>query len=56
MIEYTYDNSANVSIKIFELGLKDKFGEDVDYVVRYLEFLIGINDDKSMLSFSLFSD
>jgi cleavage stimulation factor subunit 3 len=46
MMEYHSNKDASVAIRIFELGFK-LFSEEVDYVVRYLQFLISINDDTS---------
>jgi len=44
MIEYHTNKDSSVAIRIFELGFK-LFSEEVDYVVRYLQFLLSINDD-----------
>ncbi|KAF8320076.1 Suf-domain-containing protein, partial [Clavulina sp. PMI_390] len=44
LMEYHASKSGDVSTKIFELGMK-QFGTDVDFVIRYLGFLISINDD-----------
>ena len=43
MIEWQYDKSDKPARNIFELGLK-KFLTSPDYVERYAEFLIGVND------------
>jgi len=40
--------------RIFERGL-DFFGDEIDYVLRYLSFLISINDENSKFFFFLFS-
>ena len=40
-----------MAIRIFELGFK-LFSEEVEYVVRYLQFLLSINDDTSALPLS----
>lgn len=45
-MEYHATKTAEVSTKIFELGMK-QFASDVEFVVRYLGFLISINDDTS---------
>lgn len=45
-MEYHTNKDAAVAIRIFELGLK-QFSEDVDYVIKYLQFLLSINDDNS---------
>ncbi|ORY33805.1 hypothetical protein BCR39DRAFT_519303 [Naematelia encephala] len=44
MMEYHSNKDASVAIRIFELGWK-LFAEEVEYVVRYLQFLLSINDD-----------
>jgi len=44
LMEYHCTKSSDVAGKIFELGLKS-FGDNVDFVLRYLGFLISINDD-----------
>jgi len=46
MMEYHVNKDSSVAIRIFELGLK-MFSEEVDYVVKYLQFLLSINDDTS---------
>ncbi|ORX39874.1 hypothetical protein BD324DRAFT_667355 [Kockovaella imperatae] len=46
MLEYHSNKDSAVAIRIFELGFK-LFSEDVDYVVRYLQFLLSINDDSN---------
>lgn len=46
LMEYHATKTADVSTKIFELGMK-QFATDVDFIVRYLGFLISINDDTS---------
>lgn len=46
MMEYYWNKEGEVATKVFEFGLR-RFGEDVDFVVRYLDFLIKINDDSS---------
>lgn len=48
MMEYHANKDSGVAIRIFELGFK-LFSEDVEYVVRYLQFLLSINDDTSEL-------
>lgn len=47
LMEYHCTKDAVVATKIFEIGLKT-FGEDAQFVVRYLGFLISINDENSM--------
>ncbi|WVQ71644.1 hypothetical protein IAR50_001184 [Cryptococcus sp. DSM 104548] len=46
MVEYHSNKDPAVAIRIFELGLK-LFAENVDYVVRYLKYLISINDESN---------
>lgn len=45
-MEYHWNKEPKVATNVFELGLKT-FSENVDYVLRYLEFLINTNDDTS---------
>lgn len=51
-MEYHCTKAADVATKIFEIGLK-QFAENIEYVVRYLSFLISINDDNSTFSGAL---
>lgn len=51
-MEYHVNKDSAVAIRIFELGFK-LFSEDVDYVVRYLQFLLNVNDDTSEFLFFL---
>ncbi|KZT55980.1 Suf-domain-containing protein [Calocera cornea HHB12733] len=44
LMEYHCTKASDVAGKIFELGLKS-FGDNADFVLRYLGFLISINDD-----------
>jgi cleavage stimulation factor subunit 3 len=44
LMEYHCSKDVAVATKVFELALKT-FGEDEAFVVRYLEFLLSINDD-----------
>ncbi|KAI8451386.1 hypothetical protein BY996DRAFT_8534553 [Phakopsora pachyrhizi] len=46
MMEYYWNKEASVATKVFDLGLKT-FSEDVDYVLKYLNFLITLNDDSN---------
>ena len=50
-MEYHCSDDKTVASRIFERGL-DSFGEEIDYVLRYLSFLISINDENSKKSFS----
>ena len=45
-MEYHCNTDSNIATKILELGLK-AFPEDVSFAVKFLEFLIQINDDSS---------
>lgn len=49
-MEYHFTKATDVATRIYETGLK-QFGEDAEYVIRYLKFLISINDENSTLSF-----
>lgn len=54
-MEYHCSKDPSVATRIFELGLK-VFGEKIEFVDRYLSFLITINDDQSELqSFGILS-
>jgi len=44
LMEYHCYNDKTIASRIFERGL-DSFGEEIDYVIRYLSFLISINDN-----------
>ncbi|WRT67126.1 uncharacterized protein IL334_004092 [Kwoniella shivajii] len=44
MMEYHGNKDHGVAIRIFELGLK-LFSEEVEYVIKYLQFLLSVNDD-----------
>lgn len=46
LMEYHSTKTSDVSTKIFELGMK-QYASDVDFIVRYLAFLISTNDDTS---------
>jgi hypothetical protein len=45
-MEYHCTKAGDVATKIFEIGLKN-FGDDVEFVLRYLGFLISVNDENS---------
>jgi len=47
LMEYHCSDDKTVASRIFERGL-DVFGDEIEYVVRYLGFLISINDKNSM--------
>ncbi|EMR08331.1 hypothetical protein PNEG_03171 [Pneumocystis murina B123] len=44
LMEYHCSKDSTIASKIFDLGLKS-FGNDPDFVLHYLTFLININDD-----------
>jgi cleavage stimulation factor subunit 3 len=46
MMEFHSNKDSAVAIRIFELGFK-LFAENVDYVIKYLQFLLSVNDDSS---------
>jgi len=46
MLEYHSNKEAAVAIKIWDLGLK-RFPDEVDFVIKHLQFLLSINDDTS---------
>jgi cleavage stimulation factor subunit 3 len=48
LMEYHCSDDKAVASRIFERGL-DYFSEEIDYVLRYLSFLISINDENSKL-------
>lgn len=48
MMEYHWNKEPKVATNVFELGLKT-FSENIDYVGRYLDFLMATNDDTSEL-------
>jgi hypothetical protein len=48
-MEYHCSEDKSVASRIFEKGL-DLFGDEIDYVLRYLGFLISINDENSQFS------
>ena len=46
LMEYHCSDDKSVASRIFEKGL-DIFGEEIEFVLRYLGFLISINDENS---------
>ena len=46
LMEYHSFDDKQVASRIFEKGL-EQFGDEIDYVLRYLGFLISINDGNS---------
>jgi cleavage stimulation factor subunit 3 len=49
LMEYHCTKAATVATKIFEKGL-EIFPDEIDFVLRYLGFLISINDETSWVS------
>lgn len=45
-MEYHFTKATDVATRIYETGMK-QFGEDAEYVLKYLKFLISINDENS---------
>lgn len=46
-----YSNNTKTAIRVFDLGLKPNFfGNDGEYIYKYLKFLIRINDDTNLRS------
>ena len=54
MLELHWNKEPKIATNIFEVGMK-RFSEDVGFVVRYLDFLITINDDGSELAITKIS-
>lgn len=46
LMEYHCSDDKSVASRIFEKGL-DLFGDEVEFVLRYLGFLISVNDENS---------
>lgn len=44
MMEFHKNNNADIAKKVFKLGV-GQFGEDVEYISTYIDFLISLNDD-----------
>lgn len=55
LMEYHCTKAPTVALNIFEAGMK-VFAEDVEYVTRYLAFLININDENSKSALSIAPD
>lgn len=46
LMEYYHAPTKNIALKVFELGLKPtNFGDDGEYIYKYLQFLMKIQDD-----------
>lgn len=52
-MEYHCSDDKAVASRIFEKGL-DTYGGEIEYVLRYLGFLISINDENSACLFLFF--
>ena len=52
LMEYHGSDDKEVAGRVFEKGL-EMYGDEIDFVQRYLGFLISINDQKSALAISL---
>ena len=50
-MEYHVCKATNVTTRIFEKGIELFGHEDIEIVLRYLSFLISLNDDASELAF-----
>jgi Suppressor of forked protein (Suf) len=46
------DGGTGVASRIFEKGL-ETYGDEIEFVLRYLGFLISVNDENSWVPFSL---
>ena len=46
LLEYHCTKAVDVASRIFEKGL-ELFGEEIEFVLRYLGFLISVNDENS---------
>lgn len=45
-MEYHSNKDQGVAVRIFELGFKS-FPDSPDFIVRYVQFLLSVNDDNS---------
>jgi Suppressor of forked protein (Suf) len=52
-MEYHVCKATNVATRIFEKGIELFGNEEIEIVLRYLGFLISLNDDASELLFSV---
>jgi cleavage stimulation factor subunit 3 len=50
-MEYHVCKATNVTTRIFEKGIELFGHEDIEIVLRYLSFLISLNDDASESAF-----
>jgi cleavage stimulation factor subunit 3 len=46
LMEYHSNKDQGVAVRIFELGFKS-FPDSPDFIVRYVQFLLSVNDDNS---------
>ena len=46
MLELHWNKEQKIATNVFEVGLK-RFNDEVGFVVRYLDFLLAVNDDGS---------
>lgn len=46
LMEYHCGKNVEIASRIFERGL-EQFSDEIDLVMRYLGFLISVNDDNS---------
>lgn len=46
MLELHWNKEQKIATNVFEVGLK-RFGDEIGFVVRYLDFLLAVNDDGS---------
>jgi hypothetical protein len=53
LMEYHVCKATNVATRIFEKGIELFGNEEIEIVLRYLGFLISLNDDASELLFQL---
>ncbi|KAG9303333.1 hypothetical protein G9A89_013659 [Geosiphon pyriformis] len=49
LMEYYFTKDPKIAGKIFDLGHKT-FGDNSEYVIQYLDFLIGLNDNQNALA------
>jgi cleavage stimulation factor subunit 3 len=53
-MEYHCTKDVEIASRIFDTGLKS-FGDEVEFALRYLGFLISVNDELSTLYLSMAS-
>ena len=52
LMEYHSNKDQGVAVRIFELGFKS-FPDSPDFIVRYVQFLLSVNDDNSRFPLGL---